>query len=65
MGAFSAWLITESKEIGVVLVISFLVYEIMNDWRKVDWSYKDVCGFVWGLAIAGLVLKLTGMLVSE
>jgi len=42
---------------GVLLGFTFLVYEVINDWRKVDWSYKDVFGEVFGLG-TGLVICL-------
>ena len=35
-----------------------IAYEVVNDWRKVDHSYKDVLGIVWGylLGIIGIGL---------
>lgn len=65
MGMFAALLLTQPKTlwIGIALAFSFLVYEIMNDWRKKDWSYKDVCGFVWGIGAVGLIIYLIGVLL--
>ena len=36
--------------------IAFLTYEVMNDWRKKDNSYKDVVGFCFGLAVGSIIL---------
>lgn len=42
--------------IGVMAGLSFLFYQIMQDWRKGDKSFKDVVGFVAGIFIgAGIV----------
>lgn len=43
--------------VGVVFLASFLVYEIMQDWRKGDKSFKDVIGAVVGIAIGGIILS--------
>ena len=48
VGLFAAWLTIVMPVVGILFVVLFCVYEIMNDWRKVDWSYKDVIGFIAG-----------------
>lgn len=48
VGLFAAWLTIIMPVPGVLFTLGFYVYEVMNDWRKVDWSYKDVIGFVAG-----------------
>ena len=59
-GLLLIWFVT--VYLGIILSIAFLVYEIMNDWRKGDKSYKDVVGFVWGLGCVGLVIFVIGVL---
>ncbi len=56
VGVFVAWLILVNPALGIMLGITFLVYEIMNDWRKKDWSYKDVYGYAFGLAVGSLLI---------
>jgi len=40
---------------GIVALVSMLVYEGFNDWRKKDNSYHDVLGIVWGWLIGGII----------
>ena len=58
VGVAVACLISWSLAHGIMLGIAFLIYEIMNDWRKKDWSYKDVYGYIWGLAIGAIILLI-------
>ena len=58
VGLFVAWLISWNTGQGVMLGVAFLMYELLNDWRKVDSSYKDVLGYVWGLAIGSVGVYL-------
>lgn len=48
--------------IGCLGGFSFLVYEAMNDWRKEDWSYKDVIGFVAGIYFGGFLIWLVNII---
>ena len=41
--------------VGSLAGLSFLVYQIMQDWRKGDKSFKDVIGFVEGLFIGAIL----------
>lgn len=41
-GGISAWITTIFPLLGFSLILVFLVYEAMNDWRKGDDSYHDV-----------------------
>ena len=50
--------------LGATACLMELAYEVMNDWRKVDSSYKDVVGIVWGILLGGyvlFVLRLSGI----
>ena len=48
VGLFAAWLTLKMPIVGIMFFIGFLFYQAIQDWRKVDWSYKDVIGFVCG-----------------
>jgi len=51
--------------LAAILTIGFLVYEVNTDWHISDGAYKDIKGFIWGLAIGGLVffgLKIGGVI---
>lgn len=39
--------------VGAALTLGFLVYEVIEDWRINDHSYKDVFGFLLGLGLSG------------
>ena len=43
---------------GLVLSFSFISYEVLNDWRKHDSSYKDVFGFAFGYGSAWAIIIL-------
>ena len=45
---------------GVMFFIAFLYYEILEDWRIVDHSYKDVLGWLIGWVIVCGMVKLLG-----
>jgi len=47
---------------GIGLTNAFLAYEAIQDWRKVDHSYKDIIGWLVGLAF-GLAFA-TGAIVT-
>ena len=55
VGLFVAWVMTVNATAGWINGLSFLAYEVLNDWRKHDHSYKDVFGYCIGLGI-GTVL---------
>lgn len=55
VGLWAAWLLTgEHVALGVMFTLSFLVYEIAEDWRIHDLSYIDIFSFMLGLTIGGL-----------
>ena len=50
-GALAAFVYTQDPVAGLAILASEFIYEAFNDWRKKDWSYKDVLGIVWGFMI--------------
>lgn len=46
VGILAATLTLWDAPTGIVFAGSFLIYEIVQDWRKGDSSYKDVFGYV-------------------
>jgi len=51
VGAFNAWLLTESPAAGAIFFVGFLVYELNEDWRIRDHAWKDLKGWLWGFAL--------------
>ncbi len=47
---------------GLGLTGAFLAYEYIQEWRKEDWSFKDVIGWLVGLTI-GLTLVTAAFVV--
>ena len=65
VGATCAYLITQGNSgnwgtalIGIVLTLVFLLYEIREHAQLNDKAYKDIMGFLIGMAIAGIILYL-------
>ncbi len=58
VGVYVAWLITVNSALGIMMGFTFLIYEVMNDWRKEDKSYKDVYGYAIGLGIGAFGLYI-------
>lgn len=62
VGILGAWLVMDGdggiRICGILFVLSFLFYEAIQEWRKVDWSFKDVIGFLIGLATYPTIIKL-------
>lgn len=59
LGYIYSWL-------ALAFTISFLAYELSQDWVVIDNSYKDIKGWLWGIGIGGLavfVLKMEGILL--
>jgi len=55
VGVFAAWVMQHSPVLGFTFSISFIAYEIVQDWRTGDRSFKDILGFLIGLSIGALV----------
>jgi hypothetical protein len=47
---------------GIAAVALMIGYEAFNDWRKMDKSYKDVIGIVWGWLIVGVSYGIGGLI---
>jgi len=61
VGVVCALLTYWHAPLGISGTMIFVTYEIMNDWRKADNSYKDVYGFCWGYIGAGCVLAIMAL----
>ena len=48
--------------LGLTACFMELGYEFINDWRKVDSSFKDVIGIAWGVLIGGYILLILRLL---
>ena len=48
--------------LSILFFIGFMIYELSEDWRIKDQAYKDIAGYLWGLAIGGIGLFLWGFL---
>ena len=55
VGVFAGWLIFELPVLGVVFSVGFLTYEIVEDWRIADRGYKDIMGFLVGMAVISIL----------
>lgn len=62
VGVFAAFLTHWETAIGAVFAVSFLVYEVIEDWRIHDKSYLDIYGYLFGLGVAGAVIAILGRL---
>ena len=59
IGGIIAFMIMRvSVELGVMVAIFFLAYEVLEDWRIRDRSFKDVFGSLLGMIIVGFFLYL-------
>jgi len=59
-GGITAWSAFVVPMLALCLCLSFLIYEVMNDWRKNDNSFKDV--LEWDI---GIFVVATIMLIKE
>ena len=59
-GGITAWVSFTIPVLGLTLALTFLTYEIMNDWRKFDHSYHDVLEF-----LIALFVVVTGLMIWE
>lgn len=53
MGMFTGALLWGWGLAGILMFLGFLAYEVVEDWRIRDRSYRDIFGFLWGFG--GLV----------
>ncbi len=59
-GGITAWASMTNPVLGLTLALTFLIYEAMNDWRRVDHSYHDVLEF-----LIALFVVATGLMIWE
>lgn len=56
LGALTAWAGAEHPVFAIVLLVSFLAYELTEDWRIKDNAYIDIRGY-----IAGFIATIIGL----
>ena len=61
VGVIALFLTLWKLEIGITFAVIFLIYEVMNDWRKVDHSYKDIYGFAFGFCIPAVIMRIIAL----
>ena len=59
-GGITAWLGFDFPILALTLALTFLIYQAMNDWRKVDHSYHDILEF-----LVALFVVATGLMIWE
>lgn len=60
-GVLAAALITIVAPLGLLFGVTFLTYEISQDWRKGDNAFKDILGFAWGIGAGGVGYAIWGL----
>lgn len=55
VGVLVAWALGHSPYLGVTMAVTFLTYEVAQDWRKHDQSFKDILGFLIGLSVGAFL----------
>ena len=58
VGAFNAWLLHDATMTGIIFSLGFMVYELDECLHLKDQAWRDIKGYLWGLAIAAGVLIL-------
>ena len=59
VGAFFIWI---NLTLGIVFNLTFLIYEVVQDWRTNDKSFHDIKGYCWGLGIGAIIWFVLGIL---
>jgi len=62
LGILTAFLTYTHWALGLIFTISFLAYEHNEDLHTKDQMWKDLKGYLWGLALGGLGLFIFRML---
>ena len=47
---------------GLGFTFAFIAYEAMQDWRKLDHSYKDIAGWLYGLGVGLTILMILAVI---
>jgi len=58
VGVICAWLVFQVPFTGFIASLGFMFYEILEDWRIADQSYKDMLGFLWGFISVSLIFSI-------
>ncbi len=58
VGMLGVLFILNCLPVGIVFCLSTWLYEVMDDWRSKDKSFKDVLGICWGYGLGGLVIVI-------
>ena len=58
VGAFNAWLLHEATPTGVIFFLGVMIYQLDECFHLKDQAWRDIKGYLWGLAIAAYVLIL-------
>jgi len=58
VGAFNAWVLQEAPTTGVIFFAAFMIYQLDECLHIKDQAWRDIKGYLWGLAIAAYVLIL-------
>lgn len=61
VGVICAWLVFQIPAIGIIASIGFMFYEVLEDWRIKDLSFKDMLGFLWGFIFTSLALVIMNL----
>lgn len=62
VGAVTVALLEAHAALAVIFFLGFMVYELNEDWRIRDYAFVDIAGYLWGLALAGLVKWVLALL---
>lgn len=57
-GGIVAWLGFDHSILALTLALIFLIYQAMNDWRKIDHSYHDILEFLIGAYVVAAGLNI-------
>jgi len=58
VGAFNAWLLQDATPTGVIFFAAFMIYQLDECLHIKDQAWRDIKGYLWGLAIAAYILIL-------
>ncbi len=58
VGIICAWLVYQSPPLGIIASVGFMFYEVLEDWRIKDLSFKDMLGFLWGFIATATILQI-------
>ena len=58
IGVICALLVYYLPTIGILATVGFMFYEVLEDWKINDLSFKDMLGFLWGFIGTGIALSV-------